>query len=75
MLPSSTQSHDLGIEADSSPCQKEKIAKNPMDGDGWMELLLQVRRHKEEGPLCFSEEGRKTNALDALKTKEGEFSP
>lgn len=40
-----------------------------------MELLIQVRRHKEEGTLCFSEVGRKTNALDALKTKEGEFSP
>lgn len=46
-----------------------------MDGNGWMELLLQVRQHKEEGTLCFSEVGRKTNAPDALKTKEGEFSP
>lgn len=27
------------------------------------------------GTLCFSEVGRKTNAPDALKTKEGEFSP
>lgn len=85
MLPSSTQPLSLalrltGISA-SPMTQQLQNKKDWMAQRIWQNgsyVLLVVQQHIQEGIdllFFFLEVGRKTNILDAFKTKEGDFSP
>lgn len=79
MLPSSTQALILALRLRGTALPHDRTIAKQKKKTGW---------HKESGRMeatatgtthiggnTFSEVGRKTNVSDALKTKEGEFSP
>lgn len=80
MLPSSTQALLLALRLRGTALPNDRAIAKPKTGwhkeSGRMEATATgTTTHIGGSTFFFSEVGRKTNVLDALKTKEGEFSP
>lgn len=71
MLPSSTQSHDLGIRVDSSPWQKKRLAKTKwMEMDGWSYCYRYDDTRRKEHFLFQKWGGRQTHRMLSRQRRE-----